>query len=214
MIRERTTESPSAIPWDCCYVSEGSNFRRAPHFCLECDCVAQLIHTRFCCSHPGHILEHSEDDTKSLFAIIKVHRPRLRHSFFYSCPGCYYSVGPLQKKKKKRSHGAPFLCLSVWLQIISDLMFFRGTHKKEFESRWKSFTLVKKSMENRVGSKIKNWKKKAKKRNKAGDCCRFWWVSSRVIFQACHLSSCSFMGKSSTSERCSLTGFCSSMRLV
>uniref|UniRef100_A0A669B5V1 Proteasome activator Blm10 mid region domain-containing protein n=1 Tax=Oreochromis niloticus TaxID=8128 RepID=A0A669B5V1_ORENI len=55
-----------------------------------------------------HILEHSEDDTKSLFVIIK---------------------------------------------IISDLMFFRGTHKKEFDSRWKSFTLVKKSMENRVSWK-------------------------------------------------------------
>ncbi|KAM9425985.1 proteasome activator complex subunit 4B [Pholidichthys leucotaenia] len=52
-----------------------------------------------------HILEHSEDDTKSLFVIIK---------------------------------------------IISDLMFFRGTHKKDFDSRWKSFTLIKKSMENRL----------------------------------------------------------------
>ncbi|CAK6956798.1 proteasome activator complex subunit 4B [Scomber scombrus] len=55
-----------------------------------------------------HILEHSEDDTKSLFVIIK---------------------------------------------IISDLMFFRGIHKKEFDSRWKSFTLVKKSMENRLHGK-------------------------------------------------------------
>ncbi|XP_046888598.1 proteasome activator complex subunit 4B-like [Hypomesus transpacificus] len=52
-----------------------------------------------------HILENSEDDTKSLFAIIK---------------------------------------------IISDLLFFRGTHKKEFDSRWKSYTLVKKSMEDRL----------------------------------------------------------------
>ncbi|KAK0140557.1 Proteasome activator complex subunit 4B [Merluccius polli] len=55
-----------------------------------------------------HILENSEDDTKSLFAIIK---------------------------------------------IIGDLLFFRGTHKKEFDSRWKSFTLVKKSMENRLHGK-------------------------------------------------------------
>ncbi|XP_068162395.1 proteasome activator complex subunit 4B-like [Antennarius striatus] len=55
-----------------------------------------------------HILEHSEDDTKSLFVIIK---------------------------------------------IISDLMFFQGAHKKEFDSRWKSFTLVKKSMENRLHGK-------------------------------------------------------------
>ncbi|XP_058477820.1 proteasome activator complex subunit 4B isoform X2 [Solea solea] len=55
-----------------------------------------------------HILEQSEDDTKSLFVIIK---------------------------------------------IISDLMFFRGTHKKEFDSRWKSFTLVKKSMDNRLHGK-------------------------------------------------------------
>ncbi|XP_019938778.2 proteasome activator complex subunit 4B-like [Paralichthys olivaceus] len=55
-----------------------------------------------------HILEHSEDDIKSLFVIIK---------------------------------------------IINDLMFFRGTHKKEFDSRWKSFTLVKKSMENKLHGK-------------------------------------------------------------
>uniref|UniRef100_A0A8C2H9R5 Proteasome activator subunit 4b n=1 Tax=Cyprinus carpio TaxID=7962 RepID=A0A8C2H9R5_CYPCA len=55
-----------------------------------------------------YILEHSEDDTKSLFAIIK---------------------------------------------IISDLMHFRGSHKHEFDSRWKSFTLVKKSIENRLHGK-------------------------------------------------------------
>ncbi|XP_071319028.1 proteasome activator complex subunit 4B [Trachinotus anak] len=64
-----------------------------------CQAMRLLLH---------HILEHSEDDTKSLFVIIK---------------------------------------------IISDLMFFRGTHKKEFDSRWKSFTLVKKSMENRLHGK-------------------------------------------------------------
>eukprot|EP00064_Thunnus_orientalis_P007411 superscaffoldBa00000821_g7431 len=51
-----------------------------------------------------YILEHSEDDTKSLFSIIK---------------------------------------------IISDLLHFKGSHKHEFDSRWKSFNLVKKSMENR-----------------------------------------------------------------
>uniref|UniRef100_A0A672NC27 Proteasome activator complex subunit 4B n=1 Tax=Sinocyclocheilus grahami TaxID=75366 RepID=A0A672NC27_SINGR len=38
-------------------------------------------------------------------------------------------------------------------QIISDLMHFRGSHKHEFDSRWKSFTLVKKSMENRLHGK-------------------------------------------------------------
>lgn len=35
-------------------------------------------------------------------------------------------------------------------QIISDLLHFKGSHKHEFDSRWKSFNLVKKSMENRV----------------------------------------------------------------
>ncbi|XP_037134484.1 proteasome activator complex subunit 4B-like isoform X1 [Syngnathus acus] len=64
-----------------------------------CRTVRLLLH---------HILEHTEDDTKSLFVIIK---------------------------------------------IISDLLFFRGTHKEEFDSRWKSFTLVKKSMENRLYGK-------------------------------------------------------------
>uniref|UniRef100_A0A8C8IE53 Uncharacterized protein n=1 Tax=Oncorhynchus tshawytscha TaxID=74940 RepID=A0A8C8IE53_ONCTS len=61
-----------------------------------CRVMRQLLH---------HILEHSEDDTKSLFSIIK---------------------------------------------IISDLLHFKGSHKQEFDSRWKSFNLVKKSMENRL----------------------------------------------------------------
>ncbi|XP_078505604.1 proteasome activator complex subunit 4 isoform X2 [Lissotriton helveticus] len=51
------------------------------------------------------ILGNSEDDTKSLFLIIK---------------------------------------------ILGDLLHFHGAHKHEFESRWKSFNLVKKSMENRL----------------------------------------------------------------
>ncbi|XP_054654643.1 proteasome activator complex subunit 4A [Dunckerocampus dactyliophorus] len=61
-----------------------------------CNVMRQLLH---------YILEHSEDDTKSLFSIIK---------------------------------------------IISDLLHFKGCHKHEFDSRWKSFNLVKKSMENRL----------------------------------------------------------------
>ncbi|KAI1887190.1 hypothetical protein AGOR_G00203600 [Albula goreensis] len=61
-----------------------------------CTVMRELLH---------YILEHSEDDTKSLFSIIK---------------------------------------------IISDLLHFKGSHKPEFDSRWKSFNLVKKSMENRL----------------------------------------------------------------
>ncbi|XP_069464332.1 proteasome activator complex subunit 4 isoform X2 [Ambystoma mexicanum] len=53
----------------------------------------------------NYILDNSEDDTKSLFLIIK---------------------------------------------IMGDLLQFHGSHKHEFESRWKSFNLVKKSMENRL----------------------------------------------------------------
>uniref|UniRef100_A0A4W3GX57 Proteasome activator subunit 4b n=1 Tax=Callorhinchus milii TaxID=7868 RepID=A0A4W3GX57_CALMI len=55
-----------------------------------------------------HLLDNSEDDTKSLFLMIK---------------------------------------------IIGDLLQFRGSHKHEFDSRWKSFNLVKKSMENRLHGK-------------------------------------------------------------
>ncbi|KAL4612987.1 proteasome activator complex subunit 4B-like [Arapaima gigas] len=58
--------------------------------------MRQLLH---------HILEHSEDDTKSLFLIIK---------------------------------------------IIGDLLLYKGSQKNEFDSRWKSFSLVKKSMEDRL----------------------------------------------------------------
>uniref|UniRef100_A0A8B9PYW3 Proteasome activator subunit 4 n=1 Tax=Apteryx owenii TaxID=8824 RepID=A0A8B9PYW3_APTOW len=56
----------------------------------------------------GYMLDNSEDDTKSLFLIIK---------------------------------------------IISDVLQFQGSHKHEFDSRWKSFNLVKKSMENRLQGK-------------------------------------------------------------
>ncbi|XP_016085953.1 proteasome activator complex subunit 4B-like [Sinocyclocheilus grahami] len=76
------------------YDESRENYREA-----ICKVMRQLLH---------YILEHSEDDTKSLFTIIK---------------------------------------------IISDLMHFRGSHKHEFDSRWKSFTLVKKSMENRLHGK-------------------------------------------------------------
>ncbi|XP_063300040.1 proteasome activator complex subunit 4 [Pelobates fuscus] len=55
-----------------------------------------------------YILDHSEDDTKSLFLIIK---------------------------------------------IIGDLLQFQGAHKHEFDARWKSFKMVKKSMENRLHGK-------------------------------------------------------------
>uniref|UniRef100_A0A8C2WJH7 Proteasome activator subunit 4 n=1 Tax=Cyclopterus lumpus TaxID=8103 RepID=A0A8C2WJH7_CYCLU len=72
-------------------IPELENYRDA-----VCRVMRQLLH---------YILEHSEDDTKSLFSIIK---------------------------------------------IISDLMHFKGSHKHEFDSRWKSFNLVKKSMENRL----------------------------------------------------------------
>uniref|UniRef100_A0A671QJC5 Proteasome activator complex subunit 4A n=1 Tax=Sinocyclocheilus anshuiensis TaxID=1608454 RepID=A0A671QJC5_9TELE len=65
-----------------------------------CKVIRPLLH---------HTLEHSEDDIKSLFSIIK---------------------------------------------IINDLLHFKGSHKHEFDSRWKSFSLIKKSMENKLhGSK-------------------------------------------------------------
>ncbi|XP_075933535.1 proteasome activator complex subunit 4A isoform X1 [Anarhichas minor] len=73
------------------YDESRENYRDA-----VCGVMRQLLH---------YILEHSEDDTKSLFSIIK---------------------------------------------IISDLMHFKGSNKSEFDSRWKSFNLVKKSMENRL----------------------------------------------------------------
>uniref|UniRef100_A0A8B9HCU2 Proteasome activator subunit 4b n=1 Tax=Astyanax mexicanus TaxID=7994 RepID=A0A8B9HCU2_ASTMX len=46
-----------------------------------------------------------------------------------------------------------FLFIFLLSQIINDLMHFKGSHKHEFDSRWKSFTLVKKSMENRLHGK-------------------------------------------------------------
>lgn len=56
---------------------------------------------------------------------------------------------PLQKGSSLNNSVGSLCCV---LQIISDLLMFKGTHKHEFDSRWKSFTLVKKSMENRVGN--------------------------------------------------------------
>nr|XP_015218489.1 PREDICTED: proteasome activator complex subunit 4 isoform X1 [Lepisosteus oculatus] len=73
------------------YDTSRENYRE-----VICRVMRELLH---------HILENSEDDTKSLFSIIK---------------------------------------------IIGDLLHFKGSHKHEFDSRWKSFNLVKKSMENRL----------------------------------------------------------------
>uniref|UniRef100_A0A8B9T6E1 Proteasome activator subunit 4 n=1 Tax=Anas platyrhynchos TaxID=8839 RepID=A0A8B9T6E1_ANAPL len=43
--------------------------------------------------------------------------------------------------------------LFLIIKIISDVLQFQGSHKHEFDSRWKSFNLVKKSMENRLQGK-------------------------------------------------------------
>uniref|UniRef100_A0A2K5P667 Proteasome activator complex subunit 4 n=1 Tax=Cercocebus atys TaxID=9531 RepID=A0A2K5P667_CERAT len=43
--------------------------------------------------------------------------------------------------------------LFLIIKIIGDLLQFQGSHKHEFDSRWKSFNLVKKSMENRLHGK-------------------------------------------------------------
>ncbi|KAJ8248283.1 hypothetical protein GJAV_G00240340 [Gymnothorax javanicus] len=81
------------------YTGVEYDFSRENYREAICSVMRQLLH---------YILEHSEDDTKSLFSVIK---------------------------------------------IISDLLQFKGSHKYEFDSRWKSFTLVKKSMENRLHGK-------------------------------------------------------------
>lgn len=123
------------------------------------------------CTFAGHILEHSEDDTKSLFVIIKV---------------CEASCGLLLRVEVVSRRSS--------LQIISDLLFFRGTHRSEFDSRWKSFTLVKKSLENRVSL----------------DARPAWDGRGRGLMTA-NLS-CSFTGRSSTSGRSSSTACCCSTR--
>lgn len=149
MIHGRTTESPSAKPWDCCYVSAFTPLHSSPKlltlFRMSLWCT---INAFGLFPNPDHILEHSEDDTKSLFVIIKV-----SSLFDFSITHVWNVIILPCGRPAKVSQCPLSVCLSgpsVWRQIISDLMFFRGTHKKEFESRWKSFTLVKKSMENRV----------------------------------------------------------------
>uniref|UniRef100_A0A4W6E6W6 Proteasome activator subunit 4 n=1 Tax=Lates calcarifer TaxID=8187 RepID=A0A4W6E6W6_LATCA len=55
----------------------------------------------------------------------------------------FTSLNSVLIKEKRERH--------CWLtDIISDLLHFKGSHKHEFDSRWKSFNLVKKSMENRL----------------------------------------------------------------
>ncbi|TRY93382.1 hypothetical protein DNTS_032873 [Danionella cerebrum] len=77
------------------YGLSGENYRES-----ICKVIRPLLH---------HTLQNSEDDTKSLFLIIR---------------------------------------------IINDLLHFKGSHKHEFDARWKSFSLMKKSMENKLhGSK-------------------------------------------------------------
>lgn len=66
-------------------------------------------------------------------------------------PGDFHCQIFLQARYPFRSINEYFQ-LSL-LQIISDLLHFKGSHKHEFDSRWKSFNLVKKSMENRVRKK-------------------------------------------------------------
>lgn len=73
MIHGRTTESPSAKPWDCCYVSTFTPLHSSPKLLtLFRMSLWRTINAFGLFPNPDHILEHSEDDTKSLFVIIKV----------------------------------------------------------------------------------------------------------------------------------------------
>ena len=38
------------------------------------------------------------------------------------------------------------------IRVYNSIMFYHGTQKEDFDGRWKSLHIVKKSMENRVGS--------------------------------------------------------------
>uniref|UniRef100_A0A8C5PB42 Proteasome activator subunit 4 n=1 Tax=Leptobrachium leishanense TaxID=445787 RepID=A0A8C5PB42_9ANUR len=81
------------------FIGTDYNYSRENYRELISKTLRKLLH---------YILDHSEDDTKSLFLIIK---------------------------------------------IIGDILQFQGSHKHEFDARWKSFKMVKKSMENRLQGK-------------------------------------------------------------
>lgn len=131
------------------------------------------MHRSHLCTSAGHILEHEEDDTKSLFVIIKV------------CE----AFCQLLMQVKLVSRCSPLLSQ----QIFNDLLFFRGTHRREFDSRWKSFTLVKKSLEDRVSLEVPGWDERGRGLM-PDDLSR------------------SFTGRSSTSEPSSSTACCCSTR--
>lgn len=72
---ERTTEMPSAVWWGSCCVSVVFDTKRSSHslqWALSDTPGAFLPFMRV--YFADYILEHSEDDTKSLFSIIKVSR--------------------------------------------------------------------------------------------------------------------------------------------
>lgn len=100
---ERTTEMRSVVWWDSCCVS-------VPSLCSAATFIMKLSHSSshahsqyaegLCLTSPfqflylsftDYILEHSEDDTKSLFSIIKVGRPF--HKSWCSFKSCHWSVG-------------------------------------------------------------------------------------------------------------------------
>lgn len=91
------------------------------------------------------------------------------------------------------SHAAPGCSSLLSLQIFQDLLFFRGSHRKEFESRWKSFTLVKKSLEDRVSVDVPL-------------LGRVWTRTHADVLSR------SFTGRSSTCEPSSSTACCCSTR--
>ena len=45
--------------------------------------------------------------------------------------------------------------MSLYFQVYGSLLFFHGTQKDDFDGRWKSLHIVKKSMENKVRKCLK-----------------------------------------------------------
>uniref|UniRef100_A0A8C3ST02 Proteasome activator subunit 4 n=1 Tax=Chelydra serpentina TaxID=8475 RepID=A0A8C3ST02_CHESE len=86
--------------------------------------------------------EMSRDDVQQCLTI--VHNCLIDNTLFVSIPTVDYILNNSEDDTKS---------LFLIIKIIGDLLQFQGSHKHEFDSRWKSFNLVKKSMENRLKGK-------------------------------------------------------------
>lgn len=194
MIHGRTTESPSAKPWDCFYVSEDFNSASLEPFRMSLWCE---INT-FGLLPPTQITSWSTPRMTQSHSSSSLRCPVLVIFLLFMCAVLLFHHGC----RPCKGLTLPFVCLLD--DRSSAISCSSAARTRKSSTRAGRASLLSRSP----------WKTGWVRKARLGRWLPSVWGSQQRSDSCMLLYSRSFLGKSSTLEHCSLTEFSSSTRLV